>query len=57
MTDEEIKEELYERCINLDIEKSNLIDKLENIDKFLMYSSLSIEDYEKIKRIMEVSNE
>ena len=53
MTEQEKIEELYDRCISLDRNKSDLIDKLEKVDNFLMYSSLSIEDYEKFKKIME----
>lgn len=53
MTEQEKIEELYNWCISLDRDKSDLINKLEKIDKFLMYSSLSIEDYEQLKNIME----
>jgi hypothetical protein len=52
MTKDEKIEELYDRCIDLNRNKSDLINILEKIDTFLMYSSLSIEDYEKIKEII-----
>lgn len=47
------EEELYERIFTLKDSMYSLEDKLEEIRQFLLHSSLSIEDMEKVGKIYE----
>ena len=42
------EEELYERCINLEYDKYDLMTKIEIIEDLLLHSNLTIGEMEKI---------
>lgn len=47
------EEELYERCINLEYDKYDLMTKLEIIQDYLIHSHLTIEEMEYIGGIID----
>ena len=46
------EEELYERCINLEYDKYDLMTKIEIIEDLLLHSNLTIGELEKIGGII-----
>ena len=46
------EEELYERCINLEYDKYDLMTKIEIIEDLLLHSNLTIGEMEKIGGII-----
>lgn len=50
------EEELYERCINLEHEKYDLMTKIEIIEDLLLHSHLTIEEMERIGGIINESS-
>lgn len=53
MTPEQRIDELMERCIKLDWDKTRLIGKLERIESLLRYSDISIKYFEMVMKIIE----
>ena len=45
-------DELYERCLNLELERYSLEDKIDAIIETLLHSSISIEEMYKIGEIV-----
>ena len=52
MTEQEQIDELYDRCIELEHVRYNLQDKLEEIIESLLHSHITIEEMDKINRII-----
>ena len=46
-------DELYDRCIKLDWDKTRLEGKLERIESLIRYSDISINWFEKIMKVIE----
>lgn len=46
------KEELYQRCIDLEFERYALLDKIDNIQEYLVNTHITLEEIEKAEEII-----